>query len=156
MGHKSYSIEREAMPKKKILFPSTTTPGHRMELKTWLVELVMIRANKGIRLPAKFWSDSRWKWKFINELKAVTKHLKKYGEGPVIRIVYANPICSFSNYAELEFLLQAESDRQKRLAAPKDNSEVQLLQSSILEDFREERPKVVKKNLFDKLSDLEK
>ncbi len=141
---------------KKAVFPSLTTPGHRMELKTWLVEIIMVRANKGVKLPAKFWSDSRWKWKFVNELKAVTKSIKRYGEGPIIRAVYSRHLTTFTSYGELEVALQAEDERAKRLKAPKDLTESKPIEIEQLPDLRENKPAKKKAGLFDRLTDMEK
>lgn len=143
------------MPKKKIKgVQSMTTPGHIMQLRSWLAELVMVRSSNG-RLPEYFWRDTRWKWRYGNEVKAVSKFIKKYGEDVVVKVVCGNPIKSFTDYAELEFLLQKEAEAKKRLASPKDTTPVTNEERRDLPDLREPRSVVSKKTLFERLAELE-
>jgi hypothetical protein len=142
------------MPKKIKSIQSLTTPNHHMQLRSWLAELVMVRSTNG-RLPEYFWRDTRWKWRYGNEVKAVTKFIKKYGESVVVKVVCNNPVKSFTDYAELEFLLQKEYEAKQRLAIPKDTTPVMNEERRDLTDLREPRSVVSRKNLFERLSEIE-
>lgn len=134
---------------------STSTPGHKMLVRSWLTELVMIRANKGHPLKPYFWRDPRWKWKYTNEVKAASKFIKKYGESLVVRIVCDNKINTFTDYGNLEFLLQNEQARIDRLTIPKDLSQIENEAVEVVEDLREPRSFAIKKTLFERLAELE-
>ena len=142
------------MAKKIKSIKSLTTPNHMMQLRSWLAELVMVRSSDG-RLPEYFWRDTRWKWKYSNEVKAVTKFIKKFGEAVVIKVTCDTRIKSFADYGELEYLLQKESEAKQRLSLPKDTTEVKNEEHQELTDLREPRSVVSKKNLFERLSELE-
>lgn len=143
------------MPKKIKSVQSMTTPGHMMQLRSWLAELAMVRSTNG-RLPEFFWRDTRWKWRYANEVKAVSKFLKKYGEDVVVKVVCGNKtIKSFTDYAELEFLLQKEAEVKQRLASPKDTTPVKNEERRDTIDLREPRSVVSKKKLFERLAELE-
>lgn len=143
------------MPKKNIKkLESLTTPGHMMQVRSWIAELMMVRYHKG-QLPPYFWRDGRWKWRYANEMKAVTKFIKKYGEGVVLKVICDAKINSFASYAELEFHLQREFEAQARLALPKDTTEVVNEVRDVSTDLREPRSVVSKRGLFDRLAELE-
>ncbi len=141
------------MPRKNKI-QSLTTPGHKMLARSWISELVMWRANFG-HLPPYFWRQTKWKWRYTNEVKAASKFIKKYGESTVVKIVCANKkLQTLASYGELEFLLQAEQDRLKRLATPKDNTPVIDKVRAPIEDLRGPRSINTKKGLFEKLDGL--
>ena len=141
------------MAKKSRKIQSQTTPGHRMQIRSWLAELVLWRANRG-RLPPYFWRNTKWKWKYTNEVKAASKFIKKYGEATVTKIVCFNKkLTTLTSYGELEFLLQAEEARLKRLAAPKDTTILIDEAPVVLEDLREPRIVSKKKGLFERLDE---
>ena len=84
---------------------SRTTPGHNMQARSWITELVMLRSNMG-QLPPYFWREPKWKWRYTNEVKAASKFIKRYGESTVVKIVCANrQLATLASYGELEFLL---------------------------------------------------
>lgn len=142
------------MPKKIKGIESITTPGHVMQVRSWLAELVMVRSLG--ELPPYFWRDQRWKWKYANEVKAVTKFIKKYGEGVVAKAVCDDKkIKSFADYAHLEYSLQREADAQHKLSLPKDTTPVKNEDRRPIADLREPRSVVSKKGLFERLSELE-
>lgn len=134
--------------------PSTTTPGHNMQLRSWLAELVMLRANKGPLKPY-FWRDVRWKWRYTNEVKAVSKYIKTYGEAVVVAVAADSKVNTFTDYARLEFLLQNEAAKYTRLPSIKDSSPVVDIVKITGVDLREQRNIKRKKSLFEKLSELE-
>lgn len=142
------------MAKKIKSIKSLTTPNHMMQLRSWLAELAMVRSSNG-RLPEYFWRDTRWKWKYANEVKAVTKFIKKYGEDVVVKVACGNPIKSFAEYGELEFLLQKESEAKQRLSLPKDTTPIKNEDTQDIADLRGPRSVVSKKNLFERLAELE-
>jgi hypothetical protein len=143
------------MSKKKVKgIESSTTPGHIMQVRSWLAELVMVRAHGN--LPPYFWREQRWKWIYANELKAVTKFIKKFGETVVAKTVCDNrKIHSFAHYAELEYSLQREADAQYKLSLPKDTTPIKNEDRGSDVDLREPRSVVSKKGLFERLSELE-
>lgn len=144
------------MSKKKIKIQSLSTPGHNMFVRSWLAELVMTRANKGQKLKPYFWRDSRWKWKYTSEVKAVSKFIKKYGEAAVVKVVSENrKIFTFASYGEMEVLLQKEHGRIERLLLPKDNTEVTSEEPEVVTDLRGPRLSISKKGLFQRLAELE-
>ena len=134
---------------------STSTPGHKMFIRSWLAELVMTRANRGRPLKPYFWRDTRWKWRYTNEVKAASKFIKKYGEALVVRVVCDHKINTFTDYGNLEFLLQNEQARIDRLSIPKDLSKVENEDPGVVEDLREPRSFSIKKTLFERLAELE-
>lgn len=143
------------MRKKNKTVQSSTTPGHKMQLRSWLVELVMLRASGG-RLPPYFWKEQKWKWRYTNEIKAVSKFIKTYGELAVLNAVLNNrELSTFSSYGDIEFLLQKEDELVKKQLTPKDYTEVKPLAPLSDEDYREPVSFVKKKSLFDRLRELE-
>lgn len=110
------------MPKKKATYKSFSTPEARHGLEAFLVELVMQR-KAGKRLPPYFWQRAQYKWQFVNELKAVKKFIKNYGVRVVCAVASNYPLNSWGSYGEAEAALQAEVERERLRAAPKDLSE---------------------------------
>lgn len=139
------------MKKKKIQYMSRTTPGHEMQLRTWLAETLMIRQINW-KLPEKFWTLPKYKFKFATEIKAVSKYIKKYGEGAVVRAVLDNKkLTSMSDYAFAEVCLQNEEASLKRISLPKDTSPApERINNISSADLRDARPEP-KENLFTKL-----
>lgn len=124
-----------------------------MQPRSWIAELVMLRA--GGRLPPYFWRDTKWKWKYTHEVKAASKFIKAYGESTVVKIVIANKkLTTLTSYGELEYLLQNEADRLRRLALPKDTSPLRDEVCVKGEDLRTPRPFVRKLTLLEKLDEL--
>lgn len=134
---------------------SATTPNHKMQLRSWLAELVMLRSNRGRPLPPYFWRDNRWKWAYTREVKAVSKFIKSYGENIVVSVACNKKIHTFTDYANLEFHLQNEQASVERLARPKDLGEVMNEDAGVVEDLREPRSFAIKKTLFERLAELE-
>lgn len=133
---------------------SLTTPNHKMQLRSWLAELVMTRAYVG-QLSPYFWREQKWKWIYANEVKAATKFLKKFGESAVAKVLIDNRnIKSVAKYAEIEYLLQNEAERLVRLARPKDISPIEVSEPKNTIDLRDFSTKT-KIGLFDKLGELE-
>lgn len=134
---------------------SLTTPGHKMQERSALAELVMLRSY--LRLPPYFWRDSRWKWKYTQEVKAISKFIKKYGLDVVSKILRRNYISTVAkDYGNIEVLLQREMDSISRLAMTKDTTEVKAETLPEVEDLRGARPSFVKKKtLFERLSEIE-
>lgn len=143
------------MSKKELRINSSTTPGHKMLLRSWLAELAMTRSNRGSPLPAYFWRDGRWKWKYGQEVKAASKFIKKYGQAIVVSVVIDNCINTFSDYGNMEFFLQREFDSICRMAAPKDNTVAEKEQKKEIVDIREPKIFPKKKGVFEKLSEFE-
>jgi hypothetical protein len=108
----------------KIKFNSHSTPGHQMDLGTWLVELALTRRNCGVRLPARFWTMTQYKFLFMREIKAVKSFMKKYGEKAVLNMALKNYLTTYTDYAQMEFHLQQTAESIARLALPKDTSPV--------------------------------
>jgi len=134
---------------------SITTPGHLMAVRNSLTELMMFRSFFG-KLPAYFWRDTRWKWRYTQEVKAISKFIKKYGEDLVAEVIIKNYITTAKDYSNLEVLLQREMDRISRLLRPKDTSKMEAEVDEEIKDLRESRPSVCKKSLFERLSDIER
>lgn len=144
------------MAKRSKKIESQTTPGHKMLPRSWVAELVMWRANRG-KLPPYFWRNQKWKWKYGQEVRAATKFVKKYGEDAVVRVVCANKkLITLSSYGDIEFLLQQEEERLRRLSLPKDTTPLAEEVHEPLEDLREPRSVSRKVGLFEKLAMLEK
>lgn len=141
------------MAKNSIL--SLTTPNHKMQLRSWLAELVMTRAYPG-QLPPFFWREQKWKWIYSNEVKAITKFINKYGESAVAKTLIDNrQIKSAGKYSDIEYLLQHEAERLNRLAKPKDFSPIEpVVELRDLEDVRDFKT-TVKKGLFERMRELE-
>ncbi len=114
----------------------------------------MTRAYPG-QLSPYFWREQKWKWIYANEVKAVTKFLKKYGDGAVAKTLIDNrQIKSVAKYAELEYMLQNEAERLVRLAVPKDNSPIEVSEKEDLPDLRDFTTRT-RKGLFERISELE-
>lgn len=109
---------------KKARFNSLSTPGLKQDCSNYLVELVFLRKNDGKKLEPRFWTSTKYKFRFSNEIKACRKFIKKYGEAAVLHVAIHNYITTWTDFATLEVLLQNVVERKKRLAAPKDLSEV--------------------------------
>lgn len=140
-----------------VKFNSTSTPGHKMDLAAWLVELAMTRFNQGIRLPQRFWTDTRYKFKFGREIQAVRKFMKEFGEKRLLEISLREYITTYTDYAQMNVYLQKMREQTERLAAPKDTSEVK---PEVIKnegpDLRESR--VVKKKklgLFQRIQEIQ-
>jgi hypothetical protein len=146
-------VAKKKMPSAK--FNSHSTPGHQMDLSAWLVEIAMTRQNQGIKLPPRFWTDTRWKFRFGREIQAVRKFIKEYGEKSLLQIVMKNYVLTYTNYAEMQVFLQKTKESKARLAYPKDNSEVKSIEPNIGPDLREEKTVLLKKKgLFERLRDM--
>jgi hypothetical protein len=138
-------------------FPSHSTPGHEMDLGTWLVELALTRKNCGVKLPPRFWSLVQYKFAFMREIKAVKKFIKEYGEKAVLRIALREYLTTYTDYGQMEVFLQKIKESAERLALPKDTSEVKP--ESLTHtgpDLRDEKPKMQKKlGTFERLKELQ-
>ena len=144
------------MAKRKQRVPSQTTPGHKMQVRSWLAELVMLRRHQG-RLPPYFWRENKWKWRYTNEVKAASKFIKAYGEPTVTKVVCREKrLETLTSYGDLEFLLQAEQESLRQLALPKDLSEAPPVVKTKGPDLRPTSPISQKKTLFDTLAEFEK
>jgi len=145
------------MVKRKARFNSLSTPGTKQDCSNYLVELAFLRDNHGLRLPAKFWQQHRYKFRYRREIQACRKFIKKYGEPAVLLIAMANHITTWTDYAKVEFLLQQIKERKERLAEPKDMSSVKPEVVEDLEDLRVDRKQVPKPlGLFEKLEEFSK
>jgi hypothetical protein len=140
---------------KSTYFISLTTPGHKMKLATWLAELAVVRSHPNITLPPRFWTDTRWKWKYGNEIKAINKHIKKYGEKLLLKAFVRSRLTTFTSYGDLEVLLQQQVEIDERINLPKDNSPCEEDKKQQLEDLRDKRATQTKGGLFAKLRELE-
>jgi hypothetical protein len=140
---------------KKIKVLSETTSGHKMQLRSYLAELMLIRQYGLSSLSPYFWRHKFWRGLYTKEVRAISKFLKSYGPRAVVEVA-SNPfITTFTNYAELEFFLQKESAKDYRLAQPKDTSIIKN-ETDEVQDLREPRFFVKKKGLFEKLNEFEK
>lgn len=149
--------KRRAVAKKKSAakFNSHSTPGHQMELSAWLVELAMTRQNQGVKLPERFWTDSRWKFRFGREIQAVRKFIKEFSEPAILKISLKNYITTYTDYAQMQFLLQKIKESVARLALPKDTSDVapeSIPEGPDLRDYKIDIKK--KKGLFERLEEI--
>jgi len=143
------------MKKRKARFNSLSSPGVKQDCSNYLVELAFLRNNHGIRLQPKFWQMHRYKFRYRREIQACRKFIKKYGEPAVLIIAMANHITTWTDYAKIEFLLQAIQERKKRLKQPKDMSSVKPEVVEDLEDLRVDRKPVLKSlGLFEKLEEF--
>ena len=142
------------MPK-KIKVQSQTTDGHKMQLRSYIAELMLIRQFGLGSLHPYFWRHKYWRGLYTKEVRAVSKFLKSYGDRAVVTVANNVQINTFTNYAELEFFLQKESAGYSRLSQPKDTSKIKN-ETYEVEDLREPRFFVRKKGLFEKLDELER
>ena len=142
------------MPKKiKVL--SQTTDGHKMQLRSYIAELMLVRQYGLTSLRPYFWRHKYWKGLYTKEVRAVSKFLKNYGPKAVVTVANNVQINTFTDYAQLEFFLQKESARDSRLAQPKDTSEIKNETREVV-DLREPRFSIRKKGLFEKLDEFER
>lgn len=139
--------------KTKSVVNSITQPGAKVNIPTYLVELVMVRANKGKNLPPKFWNDLKWRGRFRREIMGVNKAIREYGLYCVIRAVVNNFIDTFTDYQKFIFVVQQELERLKRLAAAKDTSSIRSECQEVGEDLRDYKT-TKKKGLFERLGEL--
>jgi len=137
--------------------PSATTPNSFLPVRQWLAELVMYRKHKG-RLPEAFWKVQKFKWQFVNELKAVSTFIKRYGEDVVKFVVVANKdIQTFTSYGDVEVKLQKAVERLNRIMSPKDDSPATFKPPIADGDFRHRENNVSpRQSLFLKLNEMEK
>ena len=144
------------MAKRKARFNSLSTPGTKQDLSNYLVELVFLRQNKGIKLPKKFWQLNRYKFRYRREIQACRKFIKNYGEPVVLHIALKNYITSWTDYAKIEFLAQARKEAVERANSPKDLSPVVSLSEESGEDLRENKPtRSRRRGLFAKIEEIE-
>lgn len=142
--------------KRKSKFNSLSTPGVRQDLSNYLVELIFLRSNKGIKLPSRFWRQIKYKFRYMREIKACRKFIKTYGEPAVLFVVKNNYLTTFTDYAQMEVFLQKYKEAAERKSAAKDNSPVELEPISRGKDLRDfVKPVQEKIGLFKKLEELE-
>lgn len=139
---------------KKSMMDSICTPGMRVNIQTYLVELVMVRKNKGKLLPAKFWTELKYRGQFRREIMAVNKAIKEYGKYCVIRAILNNFIDTLTDYQNFTYLVQLEMERLKRLAVPKDTREAIEEKKIVGPDLREGMKAKQKRGLFSRLGEL--
>lgn len=139
----------------KIKVQSQTTQGHKMQLRSYIAELMLVRQYGLSSLRPYFWRHKYWRGLYTKEVRAVSKFLKSYGPRAVVTVANNVQINTFTNYAELEFFLQKEAARDNRLAQPKDTSDIRN-ETCEVEDLREPRFFIKKKGLFEKLNEFEK
>lgn len=135
---------------------SRTTTGHKMQLRSWLVELLMLRRHKKM-LPSFFWREPKYKWQYTNEVKSVSKFIKKYGEHSVAIVIIENrQLDTALSYGELEFYLQNRQAKIEKFLSIKDKSSVAKIEKNKGVDKRE--PKIIKRKsrLFERLNQIEK
>jgi len=130
---------------------SRTTPNHKMQVRSWLAELVMLRSLGS--LPAFFWRDRRWKGKHTSEVRAVSKFIKSSNESTLIKIAENRDVVTWTDYAFVQFLLQQELDKMRRFMLPKDRTPVEEIVTEF-EDLREEKFGRKKKSLFEQIDNL--
>lgn len=129
---------------------SRTTPGHYMQLRSWLAELLCIRQFG--RLPPWFWRDVRYKFRYSNEIKSITKFLKVYGEPTVVTAILDNrEITTLADYGKAEVFLQREQNIRNKRALAKDTSLPIKKDNAATEDLRDSKPQTHKLSLFEKL-----
>jgi hypothetical protein len=142
--------------KRKSRFNSLSTPGMRQDTSNYLVGLVFLRSNRGIKMPPKFWSQTRYKFRYMREIKACRKFIKAYGEQAMLYVAKKNYLTTFTDYAQMEVLLQKFKEGKDRTNADKDLSPIKSesrIQGKDLRDFVKPVPE--KKGLFQKLEELE-
>lgn len=142
------------MAKRKEKFVSLSTPGHKMDCANYLVELAFVRQNKGRKLPAFFWREQRYKWKYGREIQACKKFVKKYGEGIILLVALENYVDTWTDFAKVEFFLQKYQELKDLRRTPKDTTEVKEETVEVANDFRDFTPPPRKKGLFERLREL--
>lgn len=140
--------------KNKARFNSLSTSGHKQDCSNYLVELAFLKRNKGTKLPEKFWQLQRYKWQYRKEIQACRKFIKKYGEAATLSIAMNNHLTTWTDFAHIEFLLQRVAEQSVRLSAPKDTSSVTTESVKVDKDLRDFTPTPKKKNLFERLKEL--
>lgn len=144
------------MAKKTKKLPSHTTPGHLMLPRNWIAELVIWRSAPG-QLSPYFWRENKWKWRYVNEVKAATKFMKTYGEDLVISVVCSNrEVKTLASYGDIEFLLQEEKARLDKISLPKDRTEAIEIKIEKMVDLRPPVEKKDRSGLFERLAKYEK
>lgn len=143
------------MNKRKAKFVSLSTPGVRQDLSNYLVELIFLRRNRGSRLPPRFWSETRYKFRYMREIKACRKFIKAYGEAAVLHIARKNYFTTWTEYDKIEVLLQAYRERIVNKSKPKDMGSVEREIVERGKDLRTQRQRKEHKGLFQKLEELE-
>lgn len=145
------------MTKRKARFSSLSTPGVKQDCSNYLVELAFLRANHGTKLTPRFWQQTKYKFRYRREIQACRKFIKKYGEPSVLYVAMHNHIITWTNYGNVEFLLQQRVEKFKRIAEAKDTSPVKSEDVISSIDLRENRIPVPKKmGLFEKLEEMSK
>ena len=145
------------MKKRKTRFSSLSTPGTKQDCSNYLVELAFLRANHGTKLTPKFWQAPKYKFRYRREIQACRKFIKKYGEPTVLYIALHNHITTWTNYGNVEFLLQKRVEKFRRLAQPKDDSPIRTEGVIPSIDLRENRTPAPKKmGLFERLEEISK
>lgn len=139
---------------KNLKIKSETTPNHNMQLRSYVAELMLIRQFGKHSLMPYFWRHPRFKGTYTREVRAISKFIKTYGPSAVVSVACDVGIRTFTNYAEIEFFIQKEAAKSKRLAVPKDVTEV-YTESETYEDLREPRVTQRKKGIFERLNELE-
>lgn len=143
------------MAKRGTRLPSATTTNHKMQVRSWVAERMMIR-QFGKALGPYFWRENRWKWKYMQEVKAATKFIKAYDEDMVLKVVCENKkLVTLASYGGIEFLLQNEQARLDRLSKKKDTSPVTYEVHASGEDLRGPRSTSRRTGLFDRLDNME-
>ncbi len=139
----------------KIKVSSQTTTGHKMLLRSYIAELMLVRQYGLSSLRPYFWRHKYWSGLYTREVRAVSKFLKSYGPKAVVAVASDVKINTFTDYAQIEFFIQREAAKGLRLAQPKDTSEIKN-ETHEVHDLRESRFSIRKKGLFEKLDDFEK
>ena len=143
------------MAQRKSKFTSLSTPGHKQDCSNYLVELVLLRQNKGKKLPEFFWREQRFKWRYKKEIQACRKFIKKYGEPAVLSAAIDNvDLSSWSDFARVEFILQKIEEGRRLRALPKDSTGVVVETVKVADDYRDFIPPKSKLGLFDRLKEL--
>ena len=94
------------MKKKKARFSSLSTPGLKQDVSNYLTELAFLRSNRQIKLPPKFWQQTKYKFRYRREIQEVRKFIKKYGEARVLSVAISSYITTWTDYAQIEAALQ--------------------------------------------------
>lgn len=148
------------MKKKKARFNSLSTPGARQDVSNYLTELAFFRSNRQIKLPPKFWQQTKYKFRYRREIQAVRKFIKKYGEGRVLSVAISNYIMTWTNYGSIEAKLQKIKEHEELRTSPKDFTPPTKEVFKSGPDLRAKHGimKITKgnKGLFQKLKELEK
>lgn len=130
---------------------SQTTPSHKMQVRSWLAELVMLRSIGS--LPAYFWRDSRWRGKYTSEVRAVSKFIKVGGELNLVKIAEDRSIVTWTDYALVQYLLSREQEKFRKAMMPKDREPPKTI-SYDDSDLREAKYSIKNKSTFEKLDSL--